>query len=264
VKNGSGAALALLAATSTAFAAGSPAAGSAGAPADCRGTVYLTLDTGSMSQAALIASILQRHQVRATFFLANEKTTAGDGSLDDGWRAYWQARAREGHAFGSHTYDHVYFRGVAPDGRLQVRPQFGAQAGQTLTWDAAAVCAELKRVDARFRQLTGRGLDPVWRAPGGKAPAQAMQAAQGCGFAHVHWAPAGFLGDELPSDKYPNDRLLRQSLGSIRAGDILMAHLGIWSRKDPYAPMLDPLIEGLKARGLCFATLREHPDYRAL
>jgi hypothetical protein len=78
----------------------------------------------------------------------------------------------------------------------------------------------------------------------------------------VHWAPAGFLGDELPSDRYPNDALLAQSLKTIRDGDILMAHLGIWSREDPYPPTLDPLIAGLKARGLCFATLREHPDYR--
>jgi peptidoglycan-N-acetylmuramic acid deacetylase len=42
-----------------------------------------------------------------------------------------------------------------------------------------------------------------------------------------------------------------------------MAHLGIWSRADPFAPMLDPLIAGLKARGLCLRTLREHPQYRA-
>jgi peptidoglycan-N-acetylmuramic acid deacetylase len=33
-----------------------------------------------------------------------------------------------------------------------------------------------------------------------------------------------------------------------------MAHLGIWSRKDPWAPaVLEPLITGLKARGFCFA-----------
>jgi hypothetical protein len=77
----------------------------------------------------------------------------------------------------------------------------------------------------------------------------------------VHWAPAGFLGDELPSETHPNEALLRQALAGIAPGDILIAHLGIWSRKVPWAPMLDPLIAGLKARGLCFATLREHPDY---
>jgi peptidoglycan/xylan/chitin deacetylase (PgdA/CDA1 family) len=84
-------------------------------------------------------------------------------------------------------------------------------------------------------------------------------AAADCGFRHVHWAPAGFLGDELPSESHPNDVLLQRALSGIRAGDILMAHLGIWSRRDPYAPMLDPLIAGLKAKGLCFATMREHP-----
>jgi hypothetical protein len=36
-----------------------------------------------------------------------------------------------------------------------------------------------------------------------------------------------------------------------------MMHLGIWSRRDPYAPMLDELLTRLKGRGFCFATLRE-------
>jgi peptidoglycan/xylan/chitin deacetylase (PgdA/CDA1 family) len=77
----------------------------------------------------------------------------------------------------------------------------------------------------------------------------------------VGWAPAGFLGDELPSATHPNDQLLRQALAGIRAGDVLMAHLGIWSRQDPWAPAaLEPLITGLKARGFCFRTLRAHPD----
>ena len=77
------------------------------------------------------------------------------------------------------------------------------------------------------------------------------------------WSPAGFLGDELPSDRYPNDRLLDQALKRVRAGDILVAHLGIWSRQDPWAPaVLEPLIVGLKQRGFCFRTLRDHPAYR--
>jgi peptidoglycan/xylan/chitin deacetylase (PgdA/CDA1 family) len=80
---------------------------------------------------------------------------------------------------------------------------------------------------------------------------------------HVGWAAAGFLGDELPSDRYPNQRLLEQALRNIRGGDVLVAHLGIWSRQDPWAPaVLEPLIVGLKRRGLCFATLREHPQMR--
>ncbi len=257
-----GRARAALAACALAVLPASHAARPAAAACAPGTAVYLTLDTGNMREAERIAGILKRHAVPATFFLANEKTPAGDHSLDEAWAPYWRARADEGHAFGSHTFDHVYFRGVGPDGTIAARPQFGANAGRTLQWDARALCAELERVGTRFEQMTGRRLDPLWRAPGGKAPPQAMAAARGCGFAHVHWAPAGFLGDELPSDRYPNDRLLKQALANIRAGDILMAHLGIWSRQDPYAPMLDPLIAGLRARGLCFATLRDHPDYR--
>jgi peptidoglycan/xylan/chitin deacetylase (PgdA/CDA1 family) len=88
-----------------------------------------------------------------------------------------------------------------------------------------------------------------------------IAAVQDCGYAHVGWAPAGFLGDELPSERYSNAELLKKALRDIKSGDILVAHLGIWSRKDPFAPMLDPLIAGLKAKGLCFATLPEHPDH---
>lgn len=247
----------LVAVWPTAFAADArSSAGCAG------GTVYLTFDTGNMASAELIADILKRHRIKASFFLANEKTPAGNFALDDDWAGYWRERVAEGHAFGSHTYDHVYFKGVTPDGRFIVRPQFGALGGQTVHWERRAVCAEIDRVATRFRELTGRSLEPLWRAPGGKAPAQVMRAAQGCGWAHVDWSPAGFLGDELPSDRFPNASLLKQSLASIRDGDILMAHLGIWSRAQAYAPTLDPLITGLKVRGMCFATLRDHPAYR--
>jgi peptidoglycan/xylan/chitin deacetylase (PgdA/CDA1 family) len=71
------------------------------------------------------------------------------------------------------------------------------------------------------------------------------------------------LGDELSSEKFPNSQLLKQALRDVRSGDILMAHLGIWSRQDPWAPaVLEPLIEGLKAKGFCFETLQQHPQFR--
>jgi peptidoglycan/xylan/chitin deacetylase (PgdA/CDA1 family) len=106
---------------------------------------------------------------------------------------------------------------------------------------------------------------PLFRAPAGKTSPALLAAARQCGWTHVGWAPAGFLGDELPSERFPNDLLLRHALRDIRPGDILLAHLGIWSRKDAWAPAdLEPLIVGLKQRGFCFATLKEHPQYTAL
>ncbi|NML14383.1 polysaccharide deacetylase family protein [Azohydromonas caseinilytica] len=230
----------------------------------CDKPVYLTFDTGHMGVAPLVAQVLQRQGVKATFFLADERTLDGGGSLDEHWAPWWRARAAEGHAFGSHTWDHVVWRGDER-GAFRMQPTAGEQAGQRLTMDEAAYCAELKKPAQRFEAMTGRKMLPLFRAPGGKTSPALLAAAQRCGFTHVGWAPAGFLGDELPSERYPNDRLLAQALRDIRPGDILLAHLGIWSRKDPWAPaVLEPLIEGLKQRGFCFATLREHPKYAAL
>lgn len=228
----------------------------------CRGTVYLTFDTGSQSQAEFIAATLNRHHVKATFFMANEKTTRGDWSLDPSWAPFWKARAAEGHAFGTHTFDHVYYKGDGANGNIEVKPQFGASAGKTLSWTPAEYCAELKRVDRRFNELTGRRLDPIWRAPGGKVSPRTLAAGKACGYTHFGWAPAGFSGDETSSEAFPNSVLLKRALARLKDGDIFVAHLGIWSRKDPWAPaVLEPLITGLQQKGMCFATLREHPDF---
>ncbi|MGY2487872.1 polysaccharide deacetylase family protein [Cupriavidus sp. CP313] len=226
------------------------------------GTLYLTFDTGSMSQAQLIADTLRRHHIRATFFLANEPTVRQDSSLDPAWAPYWKGLVADGHAFGTHTFDHVYLRSVRA-GHVTMRPQFGTLAGKDMAMDAAGFCQELRRSADAFHGMTGADMVPLWRAPGGRTAPQTVQWAEQCGFRHVGWAPAGFLGDELSSDRYPNAALLERALANLRDGDITMAHLGIWSRKDPWAPgVLEPLLAGLERKGFCFATLREHPAYR--
>lgn len=233
----------------------------AAAHAACTGTVYLTLDTGHMEPAGAIADILAKHQVKATFFLANEKTRSGGYSLDDTQKPFWQRVAREGHAFGSHTWDHSYFRSDVGTDKVSFIP-WGKTAKDGRTLDRAGVCAELKKSEERFREMTGRGFDGVWRAPGGKTTARVLEFAKSCGFTHVGWADAGFLGDELSSETHPNEMLLTRALSRIRDGDILMAHLGIWSRREAFWPMLDPLIAGLKGRGFCFATIPERTRSR--
>jgi peptidoglycan-N-acetylmuramic acid deacetylase len=225
--------------------------------------LYLTFDTGHMAIAPLVAEVLERQQVRVTFFLANEKTTTGGSSLDAQWAPWWKARVLEGHAFGSHTFDHHVWRADA-SGAFVLRPTAGPQTGQNQTLTAAQYCEQIQRPATWFESTTGTKMGAVFRAPGGKTSPALLAAAKQCGWSHVPWSPAGFLGDELPSDRYPNAQLLQQALNNIRSGDILLAHLGIWSRQDPWAPaVLEPLIVGLKAKGFCFATLREHPAYAA-
>lgn len=254
--------LALVPAAGQGAATGATAAAPA-APAPCTQPVYLTFDTGHMGVAPLVAEVLKRHDVKVTFFLANEGTKSGGASLDDEWAPWWRERAAEGHAFGSHTWDHDVWRADVPGG-LRLKPTMGPAAGRERTLDAAAYCRELLKPAERFHAMTGQRIGAIFRAPGGKTSPGLLAAAQSCGFSHVGWSAAGFLGDELPSERHPNDALLRRALRDVKAGDILLAHLGIWSRRDPWAPaVLEPLIVGLKQRGMCFATLREHPQLGA-
>jgi peptidoglycan/xylan/chitin deacetylase (PgdA/CDA1 family) len=225
------------------------AAGEAG---PCAGTIYLTFDTGNMAQAEDIAQVLAAEQVRATFFLANEKTARGDHALDASWAAYWRARVAEGHVFANHTWSHHYQRRDLDGERIAA----AAVDGRTLEMDRQAFCAELKKTDEAFHRLTGQHLAPLWRAPGGRTTQQSIRWAAACGYPmHVGWDDAGFLGDDLPSDRYPNTALLARALERLRPGDITMMHLGVWQRREPLAGILRPLIQGLKAKGLCLAPL---------
>lgn len=240
-------------------------AGIAKAQPACK-PVYLTLDTGHMEVAPLIADILNKHQVKVTFFAANERTKTGDGSLGKDWALWWKARAAEGHEFASHTFDHTYWRGdvAGKPVSFKMRPSAGPQEGKDFTLTAKQYCEEIAKAATRLQDITGKKTLPLFRAPGGKTSPALLGAAKSCGYEHVGWSPAGFLGDELPSDKFPNDALLKKALQNIKSGDILLAHLGIWSRKDPWAPaVLEPLITGLQSRGFCFKTMREHPQYKA-
>jgi peptidoglycan/xylan/chitin deacetylase (PgdA/CDA1 family) len=239
---------------------------STGAKADisCEKPLYLTLDTGHMEVAPLMADILNRQNVKATFFAANERTKVGDGTLGTHWADWWRSRGAEGHEFASHTLDHAYWRADLPGGsaRFRIRPSAGPLQGHDLNWGAPEYCDQLRQANARLQELTGKKPLPLFRAPGGKSSPKLLAAARACGFEHVGWASAGFLGDELPSEAFSNNALLAKALRDIRPGDILVAHLGIWSRKDAWAPaVMEPLIVGLKAKGFCFQTLRQHPAY---
>jgi len=242
-----------------------PASASMAAPT-CDKPVFLTFDTGHMGVAPLIAETLKRFDARATFFLANEPTKDGGTTLDEQWAPWWRARALEGHDFGSHTWDHdIWLADVRAGAAFKVRTVAGINKPVFRELSAEQYCATLKRVASRFTEMTGQTLGPIFRAPAGKTSPALEQAAQRCGYVHVGWSAAGFLGDELSSDRYPNEQLLSRALQNIRPGDILMAHLGIWSRQDAWAPaVLAPLMQGLKDKGMCFAPLREHPRYALL
>jgi peptidoglycan/xylan/chitin deacetylase (PgdA/CDA1 family) len=216
------------------------------------GPIYLTIDTGWMNYAEKMAEILHQRKVVGTCFVANEATYRGDKTLDDGWADFWRQRAAEGFRFGSHTWRHWYFRGDVGADKVRY-VQWGNAQSEEL--DAAGVSHELHQPVERIKQLTGQDWLPLWRAPGGKTTKRVLDFAAQAGFHHQGWTEAGFLGDELPSDKYPNKELLKRALHNIRAGDVLLLHWGIRDREDKFVNVLDDLLAGLQDKGFTFEHL---------
>ena len=233
-------------------------------PAACDKPVYLTFDTGSMDVAPLVAVVLQRQKVRATFFAGMNPTPTGD-SLDASWANWWKARAAEGHVFAPRTRDEVVWVGDANARGAQfiVRPKQGAFAGRTFTWPAAKYCENITTTADRLAYVTGERPLPLYRAAGGKISPRLQAAVKACGYVQVGGEPPGFLGGP-PGTKDPTDAQITQAVDRVRAGDVVAVPLTGWSRQVPQVPLgLDKWIAGLKAQGFCFATLREHPDYGA-
>lgn len=222
--------------------------------AQCRaGTLYLTIDTGWGREAEDIAAAMRAREVRATLFVADEPDFRGGRTLGEGWAPFWRARAAEGHAFASHTFRHWYFGADPGPGRVRYSSRRG-EGAEVL--DGAGLCAELARPVEALRAMAPEArILPLWRAPGGRTSPNALRLAAACGLRHQGWTANGFLGDELDSAAHPNAALLARALGAIRDGEVLVMHWGVRSRREPYGRVFPALLDGLLAKGFCFATL---------
>lgn len=114
-----------------------PAANGTPAGADGERVAYLTFDDGPSGLTPAVLDILDREQVRATFFVT------GSGLEKHGELVV--RMAVEGHGLGNHTYSHDYAR---------------------LYRSEDAFMEDVRRLDHALVQLTGRSTD-VLRFPGG-------------------------------------------------------------------------------------------------
>lgn len=213
----------------------------------------------------MVAESLRRQGVRATFFGGNEGSARGEGSLSRRWAPWWKARAADGHEFAAQTWDMAQWRGDLPgrEARFRIRPGEGAFAGREFTWTAAKYCENIAFTAERLAYYSGKQPLPLFRAAGGKTSPRLLAAAKACGYRHVEWKPVHFLSRGMPDSQTPNAAFMEQALKGVQAGDVLLAGTSTWASQEAWAPaLLGPLLAGLKARGFCFRTLREHPDYQ--
>jgi peptidoglycan/xylan/chitin deacetylase (PgdA/CDA1 family) len=226
-------------------------------PQTCANPVYLMVDPASMDFAPRIADVLQREQVKASFLVSNRRTANGEGSLGNLWGGWWKLMAGQGHEFVSQTYDHVAWRGDLPGYRPAFRMKHGAGAlvGREFTFDPPKLCEQIDHAARRVEDFTGKKSLPLFSLPGGQTSPKLLASASACGYAHIGVARGRVLTGGLA---------LRAALQDIRSGDLLLADLHSAKGSEPWAlSNLEPLVHGLKARGLCFESLRKHPALKA-
>ena len=137
---------------------------------------------------------------------------------------------------------------------FRMMPAAGAFEGREFTFDPPKFCEQIEHAARRVEDFTGKKSLPLFHSPGGQTSPKLLTTARACGFMHLGVARAGLLTDGAQ---------LKTALSDIRSGDVLMADLHSNSSAEPWAlANLDPLISGLKARGLCFESLRKHPAYQ--
>jgi peptidoglycan/xylan/chitin deacetylase (PgdA/CDA1 family) len=222
----------------------------------CANPVYLTVDPAAMDFAPRVAEVLRRQQVKVTYWVSNQRTQNGEGSLGNLWGSWWKQVAQQGHEFASQTYDHVLWRGDLPGYKptFRIKPTTGSFAGREFTYDPAKYCEQIEHAAGRAQDFTGKKSLPLFRAPGGSVSTKLVAAAAACGYAHVGFAKGSRLGQNSN---------LQASVAAIHAGDMVLLDLNAPPNSEPWTVThLEPLLLALKERGLCFATLREHPTFQ--
>ena len=225
-------------------------------PPTCPNPVYLMIDPASMDFAPRIANVLQRQNVKVTFLVSNHRTANGEGSLGNLWGGWWKSVAGQGHEFVSHTYDHVAWRADLPGYRpaFRMKPDAGALEGREFTFDPPKLCEQIEHAARRVEDFTGKRSLPLFNLPGGLTSPKLLASASACGYAYIAVTPGRSLTGGLQ---------LKKTLQDIRSGDVMLADLHTAKGAEPWAlNNLEPLIRGLKDRGMCFESLRRHPGLK--
>jgi len=176
-----------------------------------RRRLVLSFDGGSSAEvAAEVLDILKARGVRTTLFLT--------GAFIQRYPALVKRMAAEGHELGNHTMNHPHF---APGMKRDPK------------WTRERVQKELLEADAALLRVTGRPMDPFWRAPFGEHTAEIRRWAEELGYRHVGWSEgADTLDWATPHERrlYRTGEAivarLQQRLDRDGDGIIVLMHLG--------------------------------------
>ena len=195
---------------------------------------YLTIDDGPYYHGKKILEILDRYDVKATFFL----TTANGNRLPDkaelSAASMYPEYLRYGHVIGNHTYSHDY--------------------GSDGIYRSAGAFMEDVQKQERFTEKSTGGYRPqIVRFPGGRATAGGTlgdieDALREKGYGWTDWTVDS--GDSWGRDKASPQLIMKQVKKAAKDQKIMVILCHEWSRDTEKA--LPEMIEYLEGKGYIF------------
>ena len=185
--------------------------------------LYLTFDAGYENGCtAEILDILQKHEVKAAFFLV--------GNYIEKNADLTRRMVEEGHIVGNHTMHHYDMSKLSEKG---------------------AFSKELQDLEALFREATGQEMPKFYRPPQGIYSAENLKMAQELGYKTVFWSLAyvDWNNDAQPTKEQAFAKLLPRT----HNGAVVLLH----STSKTNAEILDELLTKWEEMGYRFGSVEE-------
>ena len=213
--------------------------------------VSLTFDGGSgrSGETAEILDALKERSIRTTFFLTGQFIRENPEAV--------RRMIADGHEVGNHTLTHPHLTTYARNYSHTTIEGVGP----------AALARELEGAEELFREVTGRDMAPLWRAPYGEVNGEMRRWALEAGYVHIGWTSDYVNRESLDTLDWVYDRSSRfyrspeeikdrimgfgKDRGGIGGGIILM-HLNTRRTSDRAALMVGDMLDALTGRGYRF------------
>lgn len=203
---------------------------------DGKKVVYLTFDDGPSESTNKILDILEKNDVRATFFvMGNSLERAGQSGKDVLKRSY-----EYGNAIANHSYSHDY-----------------SLLYPNKTLDFKAFKTDFEKTDKLLKEALGDKFETkVWRCPGGHMSWKGMDELQKhldeTGIASVDWNALN--GDAVGKGKTADD-LYQEVVKTSEGKEMVVVLMHDASSKEETVKSLQKTIDYYKKNGYEFRTL---------
>ena len=186
--------------------------------------IYLTFDEGSNeTYMKEIVDVLNKNQVKATFFLCQNYMASNDTLIRE--------MVKAGHSIGNHTHHHKSMPSLATKE----------------TFDEYV--KEIKDVENIYHQITGIEMDKIYREPKGEWSERSLKIVSDLGYSTYFWSADHYdFGDDVSKEETLN-RLLKR----YHNGAIYLLHP---KNKGNYEA-LDEFIQTMKKKGYQFGLVKD-------